>query len=582
MLVCPQCGAKYPPHKTRCFLDQRELVQVKDPREGTVLAGQYQIERVLGEGGMAIVYEASHRFVERRYAVKIMKSEFSQNEIVRERFRREARAAQKLAHPNIIEILDQGETEDGSLYLVMELLRGESLADLMDRVGRIPLNRTLLIAAQTAQALARAHDLEVVHRDLKPENIFLMTSDDSDAEGSECRVKLLDFGIARTLRDSRITAMGEVFGTPEYMAPERITSIHAGPPADLYSLGVILYELAVGHMPFVSDNPVALFKKHMTQPAPDPRVKNPDVPDALADLILRLLAKNPEQRPVDAHRVLKDLTAVARAHDIRIPTERPLRQSGIRGPTPSLAPVALDQWLQRASLFQSMLAVAYPTDPPRALTELLVRVRALLAEIRQLRRQAVQAQRSLQDTETQSHNYRSRIGSAVEALGVDLSQSRDALRSATEASHTLEKEERKRREDYLRNHRALLAWEGRSAFSEPYPELAEAYRKTADSVVSWNETKQALTAEHDRIAREQRAISDLEYQIAELRTALTRKESELGELAARKQGEVADFGRQAEKLEQDLLRVASEFCEPLREKPELKALFQRLETEAAA
>ncbi|MEJ1960356.1 MAG: serine/threonine-protein kinase [Gammaproteobacteria bacterium] len=143
--------------------------------------------------------------------------------MIRERFRREAKAAQKLAHPNIIEIFDQGETPDGYVYLVMELLRGETLADVLEH-GKVPLERGLPIMIQIARALARAHDLEVIHRDLKPENIFLARL----PNGAD-QVKLLDFGIARSMQDSRLTGAGEVFGTPQYMAPERITSIEAGP-----------------------------------------------------------------------------------------------------------------------------------------------------------------------------------------------------------------------------------------------------------------------------------------------------------------------------------------------------------------
>jgi serine/threonine-protein kinase len=150
----------------------RELSAVQDPLLGVTIAGRYLLESVLGEGGMATVYAARHRLVDRRCAVKVMNEGFAKNEVIRERFRREAKATQKLAHPNIIEIFDQGETPEGSLYLVMELLEGETLAALIGR-GPVPLAETLGIALQVASALARAHDLGVIHRDLKPENVFL-------------------------------------------------------------------------------------------------------------------------------------------------------------------------------------------------------------------------------------------------------------------------------------------------------------------------------------------------------------------------------------------------------------------------
>src|SRR5262249_2837337 len=148
---------------------------------------------------------------------------------LRERFKREARHAQRLAHPNIIEIFDQGNTDDGVPFLVMELLEGKSLAEGIER-GKMAMSRMMPVAIEMTRALARAHDFEVIHRDLKPENVFLLAGD---------KVKLLDFGIARCAHDARLTNLGEVFGTPQYMAPERGNSIDAGPAADLYALGII-------------------------------------------------------------------------------------------------------------------------------------------------------------------------------------------------------------------------------------------------------------------------------------------------------------------------------------------------------
>src|SRR5262249_7248819 len=156
-------------------------------------------------------------------AIKILNSDLAKDDTLRERFRREARNAQRISHPGIIEIFDQGETEDGAPFLAMELLEGVTLAEAITH-DRLPLPRVLPIAIEMTRALARAHDFDIIHRDLKPENVFLQAND---------RVKLLDFGIARSLGDTRITALGEVFGTPQYMAPERSETIDAGAPADL-------------------------------------------------------------------------------------------------------------------------------------------------------------------------------------------------------------------------------------------------------------------------------------------------------------------------------------------------------------
>src|SRR5262245_52606752 len=283
MRYCERCRLKFPQESTVCFVCGAQLGTFQDPRIGTTIAGRYQIESLLGEGGMATVYAAHHRLVDRPCAVKVMNAQLAKNAVIRERFRREAKAAQKLAHPNIIEIFDQGELPDGSLFLVMEILEGETLADLVTR-GALHIERALPIAIQIARALARAHDLEVIHRDLKPENIFLARNDD----GSD-RVKLLDFGIARSMQDARLTGAGEVFGTPQYMAPERITSIDSGPASDLYALGVILYEMLAGELPFDAPDIATFFLKHLKEPPPPLRAKGVDVPQALEKLVLDLM-----------------------------------------------------------------------------------------------------------------------------------------------------------------------------------------------------------------------------------------------------------------------------------------------------
>jgi serine/threonine protein kinase len=328
MRGCPRCGLRYPATATTCFVDGLPLEDIHDPRVGTVLAGRYMLEEVLGEGGMATVYRAHHQLVNRPCAVKVMNPRYATHDVVRERFRREAKAAQKLAHPNIIEIFEQGETEDDCLYLVMELLDGHSLAEELDR-GKMSLERSLPILILIARALARAHDLEVIHRDLKPENIFLARQPD----GSE-RVVLLDFGIARSNDDVRLTESGDVFGTPQYMAPERITTIDAGPPADLYAVGIIMFEMLTGALPFEASHATGLFVKHLQEPPPLLRSRNPLLPVEAERLVNDLLAKDPADRPVDAHRLHADLVEIAVGAGIESPREP---DAGTESSAPAMA-----------------------------------------------------------------------------------------------------------------------------------------------------------------------------------------------------------------------------------------------------
>ncbi|MCC6748184.1 MAG: protein kinase [Deltaproteobacteria bacterium] len=263
---------------------------------GTVLSGRFQVVRVIGQGGMGTVFEAHHTTLPRRYAIKVLRQELAHNRDFVERFRREAIAAARVEHPNVIHISDFGQMESGALYLVMEYLEGIGLDEVLSRNVRLPLNRTLPILAQLADALDHAHRMQVVHRDLKPENILL-----TDIRDRKDVVKLLDFGIAKVLSPdvyhSSLTSHGQVFGTAEYMSPEQATGEPADGRADLYAVGCLAYELITGNPPFVGP-PVTVLQAHVHQAVapPSTRLKDHPLPPGLDALVLRCLAKDPAKR----------------------------------------------------------------------------------------------------------------------------------------------------------------------------------------------------------------------------------------------------------------------------------------------
>ncbi len=273
---------------------------------GVVLSGRYLIERLIGQGGMGAVYQAEHTHMRKRLAVKVLHAEMSRLPEVVARFEREAMAAAHIDHPNVAAATDFGKLEDGSFFLVLEYVEGKSLRDAIAE-GRLDLGRALHIARQMARALGRAHSIGIVHRDLKPENIMLVTRD-----GEADFVKVLDFGIAKVPvgelgSDSRVpglalTQLGMVYGTPEYMAPEQALGQPVDARADLYGLGVMLFEMIAGTRPYEHESKVTLLGMHVTAPIPHAGQRAPEanVPPEVDALVTRLLAKDAADRFEDA------------------------------------------------------------------------------------------------------------------------------------------------------------------------------------------------------------------------------------------------------------------------------------------
>jgi serine/threonine-protein kinase len=279
-----------------------------DPLVGTVLADRYRIEELLGRGGMGAVYRAQQIHMRKTFAIKVLHQQMTSVEEVVKRFEREAVAAARIEHPNVAAATDFGRLEDRSFYLVLEYVPGKSLAQLLKLERRLSVPRALFIARQIAGALAAAHAVNIVHRDLKPDNVMLI-----EKAGVADFVKVLDFGIAKLTSeaqtgDTQITRFGSIFGTPQYMAPEQAAGQEVDQRADLYALGLILYEMIAGKPAFASDEAVALLTMQMLEPpAPLPA----DVPRDVTGLVMQLLEKQPSERPATAQRVIELIDALA-------------------------------------------------------------------------------------------------------------------------------------------------------------------------------------------------------------------------------------------------------------------------------
>ena len=279
-----------------------------DPRIGTVLSGRYRIDALIGEGGMGKVYAAEHVAMHKRLALKVLHRELSVVPELVTRFEREAMAAANIDHPNIASATDFGKLEDDSVFIALELVEGRCLRDVI-AAGPIPIRRALGIARQIASALAAAHALSIVHRDLKPENVMLV-----ERNADPDFVKVLDFGVAKVPIGEAggggpgvLTRIGTVFGTPEYIPPEQALGQPSDGRADLYSLGIILYEMLTGVRPFTSTSKVNLVGMHLSEPPPTLEARAPGLgaPDALESLVARLLKKSAVDRPQRAEDVMK-------------------------------------------------------------------------------------------------------------------------------------------------------------------------------------------------------------------------------------------------------------------------------------
>jgi serine/threonine-protein kinase len=322
MKTCPKCGAEYPDTTTLCPSDGVALEKTGDSLLGQVLAGKYRMDERLNEGGMGAVYRGTHVLMDKTVAVKVLRPALAADEKIVARFSREARAASRISHPHAVSVTDFGESEDGVVFLVMEYLDGKTLKDIIRDEGPMALPRVVEIIRQVGGALDAAHEQGVVHRDLKSENIMLLNS------GGPNYSKVLDFGIAKIIEptgeyDPGLTAPDLVIGTPQYMSPEQCSQAsEIDARSDLYSLGVIIYEMLVGHVPFTGQSPTAIMMKHLQDEPPSVFLERPDLPPAVGPVLHRAMAKRPEERYQHVGDLVKELTIAAGLESAAVPPAR--------------------------------------------------------------------------------------------------------------------------------------------------------------------------------------------------------------------------------------------------------------------
>lgn len=264
---------------------------------GHELAGRYKIIERIGGGGMALVYKAQDILLNRNVAIKVLRQQFVHDEEFIRRFRREAQSAASLSHPNVVSIYDVGQ-EDEVHYIVMEYIEGHNLNEIIKERAPLQVDEAVRVASQICDALDHAHHNQIIHRDIKPHNILI---------GRNGRVKVTDFGIARAVTSTTITQTGSVVGSVHYFSPEHAKGVATGEKSDLYSLGIVLYQMLTGRLPFLGESPISVALKHLQEEFDEPRQVNPLIPQSVENIILKSMRKNPQERYQSAEEMLRDL-----------------------------------------------------------------------------------------------------------------------------------------------------------------------------------------------------------------------------------------------------------------------------------
>jgi serine/threonine protein kinase len=578
--VCDVCGGRYKDkgNPRVCPFDGTPLRDLPDPMLGRAISGHYVVTQKLGAGGFGTVFRARHEVLGRDVAIKFLNPDLAVDPTNRSRFLREAKAANRIDHEHIIDITDYGETEDGMVYLVMELLEGKPLAAELAN-GPISVTRTVDITTQIASALARAHELDVIHRDIKPDNIYLV-----DGQSRRDYVKLLDFGLAHMKGELRLTATGAVFGTPEYMAPEQARGAPLTFSADLYALGCVVFQMLTGSLPFTGSTP-DLILKHMREPAPLASSKARGIPESLDQLVKKLMEKDPKKRHRDAHHLVEELRRVAEslpssaarvsspAKNDTIPSTPPPSHVARRD-SPSIAPGAAGaqlpaQWDERLRFFAELARRAHGASVPAWLSQSIDELGRRIADARGLERELASVGGSTTAREQELRNVRLRLGRAIDELSRDESRANgeidDLYRQLGEARqrHAASEAPLSRALGALRGGKTMLDHD-----------IAIELRSAGQLATSWLDAEQKVLSLGDKLRVRERERDDLRFQVSQMKGRLggmnAAEDVELGAMRAQN----TDLDRRHNTLSDEIAQRAAAITQHFAGFPELRDLVR--------
>ncbi len=548
--------------------------KANDTYLGRVVAGRYRLEARIGEGGMGVVYRARHVLIERVVALKLIRPDLRGETHLRAWMLREARAANRVDHAHIVDIHDIGETEEGELYLVMEYLVGTPLSAEIAK-GQFPQVRAIDVLEQMSAALGRAHDLGVVHRDLKSDNIMC-----TNRGGRKDFVKILDFGLAHLARDPRLAPKGAVFGTPEYMSPEQARGEEATAQSDLYSLGVLLFEMMTGQLPFRSHDRDALLEMQRTGVAVNPRTLRPDLHPDAEKIILKLLQKTAERRYKDCHHLQEDLKALQRALPASPWETQAAGESAQSPPPPPPAPSpGVAEWATRAAHFSRMVARAYPGgEVPQEVNKALEETWLLASRASRLEGEVASHMRKLDALERRGRALRAEIGRKVEELAQEESR---ALREAATENESVGQI----RERLTAGERLVAQNRAQADAAEKQPlgvaQLRAVFERAGQAQAHVDARREQLAEHEMRAARKDAQARDLRRQIEELRGQLARYSEAMEEDLAQGRERVSQRTREGLAYERSFADNTDILTRNLRGRPECRDLLEELARDSA-
>lgn len=552
MKTCPSSGLVYPDESTFCFVTGDTLQPTEDPLIGTTVEGRFRVEGAMAEGPWAKVFRARFRLLDRPCVLKVFGEAVGDDG--QKAFLEALTKARRCSHPNVVDVAGGGLLPDGRPFVVHAASGGKPLAAALGGPQSVPTTVGLL--RQLLLGLGRIHDFGAIHGNVRPSNLLVTP---------RAHLEIIDVGLGRSAFRDPWEDDADSLTAQKYLAPELSSSVRSSRAADIYAVGVLAFQLMAGRVPFDAPNVSDLRSLVHEDTALDVAGALPDVPDPVRLWVSAMIHRIADKRPANPHQALEELDEACAAASVQAvpdPGESPPPGEPILDPN-------FARWERFFGIFQRMAEAGGEPGPLSAIA-------GRMQDLAEIGKKALYQHNVLHDVAKRAQDGRGEIAeqmAGLNARGKEIRRELSPLRVAAERHGA---KTSNFPDDALQLHQEIVQWEGRFGFVEPYRELAEAYRAMADLVEKWWSVRNAqLTCEQDAAAKEEQ-LHTIDQELGELREGLRIHESNLTEEVVATENELAELGRQADKIELELLDLASRFTAPLRSKPQLGPLFREL------